>query len=785
EKDRRRVAWKYRDWVIDALNKDMPFDQFTVEQIAGDMLPGATVDQKIASGFHRNTMFNEEGGVDQEEALWETIVDRVNTTATVWLGSTLACAQCHDHKFDPFTQKEYYQLFAFYNNTSYHFEGDARVSEQKLIETRLELPSLEQATKKNQLNAEITTLEASLKAPHPELETAQLEWERTVVESSSKWRVLDPTSFSSSGGSKLTKLDDKSIIVAGANPAKDVYTVSAPTDLRGITGIRIEALPDPRLPGGGPGRDPDGNFFLSRVEVEVVESGDAARAQPVAFSTAVADDASRGGAYDVRNVLRKTPGQVGWAINATNDGVRLARQAVLVAKESFGSGPGTTLVIRLKHELDTSPRGIGRFRLSVTTDPQPANIVSVSAEARPLLNVAPANRSSQQKEVLAAHYRTIAPSLKVVRDKIAELKREADRLGILTSLVMNDRSITERPSTYLRVRGTYTNKGERVFAGVPAVLHSFPESQLPTRLGLARWLIDQNNPLTSRVTVNRFWEQFFGRGLVETSEDFGIQGERPSHPELLDWLATKFIDDGWKMKSLHRLIVTSATYRQASTHTPALIERDPWNRLLARGSRFRIEAEMIRDVTLAVSGQLSRKIGGPSVFPPQPEGVWNIPYNDDRWTESKGEDRYRRGLYTFIRRTSPYPALITFDAPSREFCTVRRVRTNTPLQSLTTLNDPAFFEAARSLARRMIAEGGPDVRTRIVHGFRLCVSRQPKPGEAARLLALYEQQIERYRSDETAAAKVTGDVPAPHAELAALTLVANVLLNLDETITRE
>jgi hypothetical protein len=287
--------------------------------------------------------------------------------------------------------------------------------------------------------------------------------------------------------------------------------------------------------------------------------------------------------------------------------------------------------------------------------------------------------------------------------------------------------------------------------------------------------------------VNRFWEQFFGRGIVETSEDFGTQGDRPSHPELLDWLATEFMRQGWSMKSIHRLIITSATYRQSSRVTPSLQERDPYNRLLARGPRFRIEAEMIRDVILAASGQLSRKIGGPSVFPPQPEGVWNIPYNDDRWVESQGEDRYRRGLYTFVRRTSPYPSLVTFDAPSREFCTVRRVRTNTPLQSLTLLNDPAFFDAAKALARRIVAEGGSGIEGRVTHGVRLCVGRRPQSNEIARLVALYERELERFKGDASAAAKIAGEAPAQtdRAELAAWTMVSNVLLNLDETLTKE
>ncbi len=787
EKDRRRAAWKYRDWVINALNKDMPFDQFTIEQVAGDMIPGATVDQKIASGFHRNTMFNEEGGVDQEEALWETIVDRVNTTATVWLGTTLGCAQCHNHKYDPFTQKEYYQLFAFFNNTDYRFEGDPKVSEQKLVETRLELPTPEQAAKKREIDAEIASLEESLKAPHPELESGQSEWEHEVFNASANWTTLDPGSLSSGGGATLTLLGDKSVLAGGTNAGKEIYTTVATTKLTCITGLRIEVLPDSSLPHGGPGRDADGNFFITGVEVDVAPADGSAPAAPLVFFNAAADDSISGGGYDVKNLLRTRSGPFGWAIDATKEPVRLARQAVLIPKDPFGFDQGTTIRIRLKHELDTSPRSIGRFRLSITSAKNPIAIVNVSALTRPIVAIPVEERAKEQREALSAFYRSISPALKLIKGRIAELRRSADKLGTISALVMQERDLAERPSTYLRVRGTYTNKGERVFTGVPAALHPFPESQLPTRLGLARWLVDESNPLVARVTVNRFWEQFFGRGIVETSEDFGTQGDRPSHPELLDWLASEFMQRGWSMKSIHRLIVTSAAYRQSSRVIPSLLERDPYNRLLARGPRFRMEAEMIRDVTLASSGQLSRKIGGPSVFPAQPEGIWNIPYNDDRWVESQNEDRYRRGLYTFIRRTSPYPSLVTFDAPSREFCTVRRVRTNTPLQSLTTLNDPAFFDAARALARRIVTECGPGVEARVAHGFRLCVGRRPQSNEVARLVALYKQELERFQADVRVAAKIVGEAPLQTdlAELAAWTMVSNVLLNLDETLTKE
>jgi hypothetical protein len=347
----------------------------------------------------------------------------------------------------------------------------------------------------------------------------------------------------------------------------------------------------------------------------------------------------------------------------------------------------------------------------------------------------------------------------------------------------------------MRIRGSYINPGEKVYAGVPASLHRFPENLMPNRLGLARWLVDDENPLVARVVVNRIWEQLFGRGIVETSEDFGTQGQPPSHPELLDYLATEFMNGTlearpWSQKAMIRLIVTSATYRQASTVTPALLERDPYNRLLARGPRFRLEAEMIRDVALSASGLLNPKIGGPSVFPIQPEGIWNGPYSSDRWQTNSDSERYRRGLYTFIRRTAPYPMFTTFDAPSRELCLVRRVRTNTPLQALTTLNDEAFFVAARALAKRLTAEGGTDQSSRITYGFRLCTSRKPNRRELDRLMALYEMELSRFTKEPAAAKLLMKDDgksldDKQLCEVAAWTIIANVLLNLDETVTKE
>jgi len=770
EKDRARTMWKYRDWVIEALNSDKPFDRFTIEQIAGDMLPNADVAQRIATGFHRNTMFNEEGGVDKEETHWENLVDRVNTTATVWLGTTLGCAQCHNHKYDPFTQREYYQLLAFFNNT----EADVRDSgdtSQKLVEPQLDLPTPEQNERKQKLQAEIQELQQRVNTQTEELSREQADWEGAVVAAESVWTAVVPTSAKSTSGTTLGVKPDGTIIASGANPRSEVYTIEATTAVKGITAVRLEALPHASLPRGGPGRDAYGNFFVSGFQVETQPASSTGSFQPIEFREMLADNGS---------VRAERPGQL-WSVDASREEQRLARQIVFVAATPL-SGDQTRLRVRIRQDSEFSGQGIGHFRLSVTSSADPARVVAVSHKLRPVLAIPANGRTEAQRKELADYYRTIAPSLKPARQQLAQVRRELDKLGIVSALVLRERAGFERPSANMRIRGAFLNKGDLVYAGVPATLHPLPENALPNRLGLARWLVSAENPLTARVVMNRSWEQFFGRGIVETSEDFGSQGARPTHAGLLDWLASEFVEKKWSMKAMHRLIVTSATYRQSSRVTPALIERDPTNRLLARGPRFRMEAEMIRDVTLAASGLLSRKVGGPSVFPPQPEGTWDVPYNDDKWIESQGDDRYRRGLYTFLRRTAPYPSLLAFDATSREACTVRRVRTNTPLQALTTLNDPAFFEGARALARRVLAEGGPAPEARAELAFRLCVSRKPKAGEVDRILRWHEEQQRFFARHEEDARKIAGDADA---DVAAWTMVANVLLNLDETLTKQ
>jgi hypothetical protein len=746
EKDRRRTAWEYRDWVIRALNQDMPFREFTIEQIAGDMLPNPTKDQLIATGFNRNSMINQEGGIDIDEYYWYSLVDRVSTTASVWLGSTLACAECHNHKFDPFTQKDYYRFLAFFGNIKHQPAEDS--GGRWMDEGELELPTPEQAERSNEIRARMAKLESALDTQTPELDRAQKSWEAAVAASESQWAALEPGRYESAGGATLKLLGDGSILATGKNPQADTYTIAARSKLSSITAIRLEALPDETLPQGGPGRDSEGNFFLSDFDIQIA-------GKPVVWKSARADESQKG--YSVENLTKKKPGVLsGWAIDM-DDKQPLRRQAVFIPRDTLTVPAGSVLTITMKHQMRHSSRNLGRFRISVTAAADPELIVEMPARLRPML--------PEQKESLAAAYREVAPSLDSARKQMADLRMELRKLGIASAMTLSEAGGFARPSTNIRERGTFTSKGDLVYADVPSALGSLPKDAMPNRLGLAEWLVSDDNPLTARVTVNHFWETLFGHGLVETSEDFGTQGDPPTHPELLDWLATEFMQNGWSMKKIQRLMVTSAAYREDSRVTPDLVARDPYNKLYARGPRLRVEAEMVHDMALAEGGLLSSKMYGPSAFPYQPEGIWDIPYNTDKWIESQGEDRFRRSVYTFMRRSAPYPSLATYDAPSREFCTVRRVRTNTPLQALTSLNDPYFFAAAQAMAKRMETEGGQSPADRIRYGFLLTVSRQPSPTELEKVLSFYNQQ------------------KAP--ELTALTMVANVLMNTDEAITKE
>ncbi len=706
EKDLTRTMWRWRDWVIDAFNRDLPFDQFTIEQIAGDLLPNATREQVIASGFHRNTMTNEEGGVDPEEARWERLVDRVGTTGFVWLGSTLACAQCHNHKYDPFLQREFYGMLAFYDHAD---------------ELMIEAPTAETAKRREALQADLAELETQLHAPNEALDKAQAAWETAILE----WTALDPEQIKSEAGATLMQAAE-TVTASGKNPARDTYTVYAPAALKTITAIKLDALG---------GRAPNGNFVLGAIKIQ-------ADGKDVAIARATADFSQDG--FPVEHAF-DAKAETGWAISPPLGKPHSAAFELKAPLES-----ATTLVIRLEFQSPHAQHVIGRFRLSVTASTSPMHAPDdITAMARL------EKRTDAQQKRLAAAYRGAVPALAAVRAKIAAAKKQLAEFVVPTALVFKEKSDGKRPTTNFRVRGGFLAKGDVVDSGVPAAYGQPIEGV--DRLALAKWLVHPDHPLTARVMVNRLWELLFGRGRGESSEDFGTQGSRPTNPELLDWLATELITRKWSLKSLLKLIVMSATYRQSSTVTAALREKDPLNRLLARGPRVRLEAEAIRDSALTAGGLLVEKLGGPSVFPAQPEGIWDSPYSGERWMNSKGGDAHRRSLYTFWKRTAAYPSFMTFDAPSREFCTVRRVKTTTPLQALTLMNDPVYVEAANALAARMMKV--TDERERIVLGFRLCTSRRPDDDEIDILLKL--------------AAKRGWNA------------AAGVLLNLDETVTKE
>jgi mono/diheme cytochrome c family protein len=772
EKDRPRSIWPYRDWVIRALNADMPFDQFTVEQIAGDMLPGATLQQKVATGFHRNTMLNEEGGIDPLEFRFHAMTDRVATTGTVWLGLTTGCAQCHTHKFDPISHAEYYRLTAFLNNAD---------------EPEVEVPTPEVTKRRKEIEAKIASLEADLPNQFPvdeknkkdarpvevrrkeHLERKFAEWVKHEAEHTVRWTVLRPVE-AKANLPLLTVLGDSSVLASGDQSKSDTYTLKFRTDLRGITAIRLEVLPDERLPRHGPGRvyyeGPFGDFFLSEFtllsggkKVKLAKASQSFASGKLKAAAAIDGDA-----------------QTGWSING---GQGRPHCAVFNLAEPLADG--RDLQVKMLFERYYSA-GLGRFRISVTADPKPAVARDLPADVEELLVVPAEKRTPAQKEKLLRHYLRVAPELAKARAEIEGLRKQMPAYP--TTLVMKERPADDPRPTHLHNRGEFLQPRQKVEPGVLAVLHPFPKDLPRNRLGFAKWLVSPEDPLVGRVTVNRQWAAFFGKGIVPTLGDFGYQGDAPSHPELLDWLAVEFVQRGWSVKQVHRLIVTSATYRQSSKVTPGLLAKDPDNRLLARGPRVRLEAEQLRDCVLRYGGLLAERLGGPSVFPPQPPGVTTEgAYGALEWKVSAGLDRYRRGLYTFSKRTAPFAMSSTFDAPSGEVCLARREVSNTPLQALTLLNDVAMTESAQALGRMMAGRKGT-VGGRAEYLFRRVLTRAPSEDELALLVKFYEAQKKRFEAKELDAEAVAGHGAGDVNERAAWSALARVLFNLDEAIVK-
>lgn len=953
EKDRPRSIWPYRDWVIKALNDDKPFDQFTIEQLAGDLLPNPTTDQLVATGFHRNTMLNEEGGIDPMEFRFYAMVDRVATTGTTWLGLTTGCAQCHTHKYDPITHTEYFQMMAFMNNAD---------------EPELDLPDEDILKQRQAHKAKVATMIAGLAGKFPVSDVA--------------WLTARPATVSTAGGEAAQIQSDGTIYFGPKQPETDTYTIELTTDLPTVDRLQLEVLPDDALPKRGPGRSDGGNFVLNEITVVAAPKSARDQATPVKLVKAEADFSQNG--FPVAKAI-DGDGKTGWAIANPKGEAHVQRTATFYFEKPIGFPGGTVLLVRLEQNfgkqhtigkarfgvgqpiqdnrpvevrrqeaIDTAfaawlkaeqarnvtwqilkptqlkanlaylavqpddsvfasgdqsksdtyeltvkaPAGttalrlealpddrlpahgpgatfyegtkgdfflseftaeangkpikfatasqsygklgigggtavamncidgdaqsgwqvsgrqgerstavfnlteplakagevkikllfekhyaspLGRFRLAATTDKATAVARDLDEATESLLSKPEAQLTKSERAALQAAFLMNTPELAKEQAEIAKLKRNEPSFP--TTLVMHERPSENPRVTHRHHRGEFLQVKEEVKPGVFDFLNPLPADAPKNRLGFAKWLVSPENPLTARVTVNRQWAAFFGTGLVRTTGDFGFQGELPSNPKLLDWLAVEFMKQGWSMKKLHRLIVTSATYRQDSTVTPPLLAADPENRLLARGPRVRLEAELIRDTALKVSGLLTDKLGGPSVYPPQPAGVTSEgTYGKLAWKTSEGEDRYRRGLYTFTKRTAPFAMFNTFDAPSGEACVAKRDVSNTPLQALTLLNDVVFLEAAQELGRQWAKQNGT-VDAKLQKLFQQCLTRPATNDELASLKKFYETQSARLKSKELDAVELSGNKDGT-VEQAAWSIVARALLNLDEMVTK-
>ncbi len=819
--DSHRDMWPWRDWLIRAFNQNKPFDQFTIEQLAGDLLPAPTMEQKIATGFNRNHMINFEGGAIPEEYLTEYIIDRVETTATTWLGMTMGCARCHTHKYDPISHKEFYQFYAFFNSVP-EVGLDGRVGNAVPI---LSLPTDEQKAKQEEVARAIQELTDALADKN--VAPLQEEWEKRLVgklavaansgivahyeldgsltDSSGRYqhgRTVngDPT-FGNGMVSRAVSLDGQTILSfgnAGRFDGREPFTFAV--------WMR-------------PGLGKVGNFAFQKIADDQTRRG----FEMIFEQTRLFDIQRWAAPLTIRLTAR-------WPDNAlvvrtkqlfyTSEWKHLAiihdgsirasglkvylngKLAEIEVLKDALDGPvasGADLVIGRNLTGRAYSGGLDDLRIyQRALNAEEIEQLALHHPIQTILSGVGGKRTKEESDRLREYFLTeIAPE--AMRRQHAELKSLKKRKVALDKSVLNTMVMTElgKPrDTFVLARGDYRNKTEKVTPDVPAALPPLPNAAQANRLTLARWLVDPNHPLTSRVTINRFWQMFFGHGIVKTSEDFGVQGERPVHPELLDWLATEFVRTGWDVKAIQKLIVTSAAYRQSSKVTPQLLEKDPENRLLARGPRHRLSAETIRDNALAVSGLLDGEIGGASVLPYQPPGLWEeMAFGDgfsmQEYAQGKGRDLYRRSMYTFWKRTVPPAAMATFDAPDREKCVARRAVTNTPLQALVTLNDPTYVEAARAMAERTLRDGGKEADSRIAHAFRLALARKPSIRESKVLRELLAQQLANYRREQKAAGELlrVGESKAndkiDRAELAAWTMVASAILNLDETITKE
>jgi len=780
--DQLRDSWAYRDWVIEALNANMPYDQFTIEQLAGDLLPNASIDQKIATGFHRTVTCNVEAGVHPEENRVNQVIDRVNTTGTVWLGTTMECAQCHDHKYDPITMEDYYSTFAYFNNTPVEVRNPSGKGVSfDFYGPKMDLPmNPKQAAERKRLLAEQATVQKALevlkKSAGKNRPAALAKW-RSRLEAEVEWQFTRIAKIESTGGESFdTQGDDSTVLVLGQVPDTTTYTATVKVPGGKVGAIRVDALTDNQLPGGGPGRgDPvRRNFILSECRV-------AAAGKPLAFSEARASFSQV--KWDVAKAIDGNP-KTGWAISPQ---FGKPHWAAFTLTEPLETREGDELTVVLD-QFYGSGRTIGKLRIMVA-ERDPGAVV-IPPEIRKLLTRKEKDLKPKELQKIDSFLASRNPEVKKREAELAEIKAALKEIEPDTTLVMVERE--EPRETHVMTRGNYLTPAARVEARPPETLHPIDPKLPANRLGYARWLMDRENPLVARVTVNRWWNEIFGRGLVTTIEDFGSQGEPPTHPALLDWLAVEFMESGWDMQQVLRKIVTSSTYRQSSRVTETLLEKDPENRFYARGPRFRMTAEMIRDHGLVVSGLLSTRMGGAPIMPYQPPGMWRqVGRNEPKWVDAKDENRFRRGIYVVYRRAAPYPSFVNFDAPDRGACVVKRGRTNTPLQALTLLNDPAYIEMALALADRILTETPTeDFDARLARAFELVVQREPSSAEREHLRGVLEERkasLDAGKAKEILAdpAKIVSpQFQGSDEELAAWFNLANILLNLDETITK-
>ena len=763
EKDNvRPTAWVWRDWVIDAINSDIPYDQFSINQIAGDMLPGAGVGEKLATGFHRNTLRNTEGGTDQEEFRIKAVVDRLSTASSIWLGLTIGCAECHTHKYDPITQREFYEMMAFFNTSSDHSiqaPNDGELSNFNAVKE-------DWSKIKEQIELDLALY---LKNESPK---NQIEWEKDYNPNMPEWLPFYIKTISSTDDVNLS-VNSKGVIKAtGENPDIATYTFVGKTSLKKITGFRLTAL---KVNGKGAGRADNGNFVVNQFQAELLMAD--GKTQPILFTDAKATYSQNN--FDVGKAIDgKIGSESGWAvspkINQDNFAV-FASQPISVPNDAK-----IKITIVQSHGKKHT---LGGLKLEISESSSPAIFTTIPSNVVAALGVPTTNRNEKQSVVVQKWFQdNFDERAKALQKKLNEHAKLAPKYPGPKANVVVEQS--KKRKTYIHMRGDFLRKAAEVKPGTLSVLHPFKKDQKANRLEFAKWIFDSENPLTGRVSVNYIWQNLFGSALVKTVDDFGVRGDLPSHPKLLDWLANELQKLNWSRKELIRTIVSSSTYQQSSVMRNDLQTVDPDNRWLARQNRFRLRAEGVRDVQLYAAGLLSLRKYGPSIKPPLPSDIAALGYaNSVQWKASTGENKYRRGIYIHAQRTVPYPMLATFDANDTSVACMRRENSNTPLQALTLLNDPVFFESAQALGRLMSEQIG-SLRHQIKYGFERCVSRPVTNREIDRLIKFYKDQEKLIIAAPQSERKITGKNEATP-QLAAFTSLARVILNLDETVTRE